>query len=106
MERNRTADSLVYAMKYCDGWPSGPACVDFGLVSQLHYEALYYPIRRGEVTADKLQETMLQGGAALTALVKSLPSNPHKHVVFHNPYPLPPEPEEFDYAELSQGNWD
>jgi hypothetical protein len=95
----RTADELVYAMRIMDAWPSTAAIVDFGLVSQEQYEALYYPIKQREVTADQLHEAAMQGGAALTALARSLPSNPHKNVVFVNPYPLPPEPEEEEYAD-------
>jgi hypothetical protein len=89
----RTADSLVHAVMM-DMWPATPSIVDYGLVSQAHYEALYYPIRRGEVTADQLHEAAMQGGKALTALAVSLPSNPHKDVVFSNPYPLAPEPDD------------
>jgi hypothetical protein len=65
-----------------DAWPSHPAViVDFGLDSQEHYEALYYPIRNREILPQALDEA-LGHGEKLTALAKEAPSNPHKDVQF------------------------
>jgi hypothetical protein len=55
--------------------------VDFELKSQEHYEALYYPIREGEITAKQL-DAALGKGDALTALARSARNNPHKAIVF------------------------
>jgi hypothetical protein len=85
MSTNTTAHSLVQAV-LMDAWPSTPACVDYGLATQAHYEALYYPIRRDEVTAEQLHTACLQGSDALTTLARSLPSNPHKTLAFTSPY--------------------
>jgi hypothetical protein len=39
-----------------DVWPSHPAViVDFGIDSQQHYEALYYPIRNREILPQHLK---------------------------------------------------
>lgn len=65
-----------------DEWPSHAAVIDFGLDSQKHYEALYYPIRNAEIMPRALDE-VLGHGERLTALVRSTPSNPHKDVEFH-----------------------
>lgn len=65
-----------------DSWPSHPAVVvDFGLDSQEHYEALYYPIRNREILPQALDEA-LGHGEKLTALAREAPSNPHKDVRF------------------------
>lgn len=65
-----------------DLWPEGIAAqVDFGLDSQEHYEALYGPIRNGEITIQQLDDAICDG-AKLTALVKDCPSNRHKDIVF------------------------
>lgn len=68
-----------------DCWPRPAAVVDFGLVSQAHYEALYYPTRAGEITAEAL-DAALGDGPALTALVNVAPSNPHRGIVFRTAY--------------------
>lgn len=65
-----------------DASPGAAAIVDFGLDSQEHYEALYYPIRQGEITPTALDEA-LGHGEKLTALVRAAPSNPHKEVQFY-----------------------
>lgn len=65
-----------------DLWPEGNATVvDFGIDSQAHYEALYGPIREGEITIEQLDAAICDG-AKLTALVKDCSSNPHKGIVF------------------------
>ena len=70
-----------------DVWPdSATVITDFGLDSQEHYEAFHHAIRNGELTAERLDEAMMGGGTALTALARSLESNPHKDIQFHTPY--------------------
>ena len=65
-----------------DVWPTHPAAiVDFGLDSQKHYEALYYPLRDGNIMPQALDDA-LGHGEKLTALVRSAASNPHKDVTF------------------------
>jgi len=74
-------DALV-----ADVWPDSPAViVDFGLESQEHYEALYYPVRAGEISLEALDQA-LGSGPKLTALVRSMKSNPHKEIVFRTDY--------------------
>jgi hypothetical protein len=64
-----------------DSWPNHGAVVDFGIDSQKHYEALYFPIREAEI--------MPKGdGPKLTALVRESESNPHKDVEFHTSWDL------------------
>ncbi|HEX4132893.1 MAG TPA: hypothetical protein VHZ24_22865 [Pirellulales bacterium] len=65
-----------------DSWPNHAAVVDFGIDSQKHYEALYYPIREGEIAPNVL-DAVLGDGPKLTALVRESVSNPHKDVSFH-----------------------
>jgi hypothetical protein len=60
---------------------SNAARCDFGINSQQHYEALYYPIRSGEIDAESL-DAVLGNGPAITKLVHSCESNPHKDIVF------------------------
>ena len=52
-----------------DAWPRAGAIVDFGLKSQEHYEALYYPVREGEITPEQL-DAALGKGEKLTALAQ------------------------------------
>jgi hypothetical protein len=74
-------DALVW-----NAWPDSPAAiVDFGLDSQEHYEALYYPVRAGEITLEALDQA-LGSGPKLTALARSAKSNPHKDIVFRTAY--------------------
>jgi hypothetical protein len=68
--------------------------VDFGLDTQEHYEALYYPWRRGEITTKQL-DTALGDGKKLTALAQAAPSNPHKGIVFDCGY-YGNDPDTFD----------
>ncbi len=82
----RPLTKRLYEAILTDVWPDGPAViVDFGLESQEHYEALYYPLRAGEITIEQLDEA-LGSGPKLTALVRSAKSNPHKGIVFSTPY--------------------
>jgi len=64
-----------------DEWPRMAAVVDFGIDDQQHYEALYYPIRNGEIKAEQL-EKVLGIGPEITKLVNSCPANPHKGIIF------------------------
>jgi hypothetical protein len=65
-----------------DAQPSPAAMVDYGIDSQRHYEALYYPVREGEITGPQL-EAAYGDGQKLTALARNAPSNPHKDITFH-----------------------
>ena len=65
-----------------DQWPNIPAVADFGIDSQKHYEALYFPIRAQEILPKALDDA-LGHGAKLTALTLGAASNPHKDVEFH-----------------------
>jgi hypothetical protein len=64
-----------------DAWPSHAAIVDFGIDSQKHYEALYYPIREAEIMPKDL-DAALGHGEKLTAMTRDAASNPHKDVQF------------------------
>jgi hypothetical protein len=65
-----------------DMWPTHPAAiVDFGLDSQKHYEALYYPLRDGGIMPQALDDA-LGDGEKLTVLTRSAESNPHQDIVF------------------------
>lgn len=73
--------SLVEAVAF-DLFPDSPAVLaDFWITDQAHYEALYYPIRAGEISEEDLDRA-LGDPEALTALVNRAPSNPHKGIVF------------------------
>jgi hypothetical protein len=63
------------------------ARVDFGIDSQKHYEALYYPIREAEIMPKAL-DAALGDGAKLTAMTREAASNPHKDVEFHTSWNL------------------
>jgi hypothetical protein len=65
-----------------DSWPRSAAVVDFGLDSQKHYEALYYPIRNEEIPPVVLDAAMGHG-EKLTELARNAPGNPHKNISFH-----------------------
>jgi len=81
---SRTADVLVEAIML-DCMPRPSACVDFGLDNgniQQRFEAYYYPVRAGEITADQLQQCLIaeNTGKALTELVRNAHHNPHKSI--------------------------
>src|SRR6266849_1609629 len=76
-----TTRSLVTSI-LMDAWPNHAAVVDFGIDSQKHYEALYFPIREAEIMPKAL-DAALGDGPKLTALVRETASNPHKDVEFH-----------------------
>jgi hypothetical protein len=75
-----TTENLIESVMM-DLWPRTAACCDFGIQSQRHYEALYYPIRAGIITPEQLDEA-LGDGKKLTALVNAHTSNPHVGIVF------------------------
>jgi hypothetical protein len=81
-----TTRSLVTSI-LLDAWPNDAAAVDFGIDSQKHYESLYFPIRKGEITPKALDEA-LDDGQKLTALTREVASNPHKDVEFHTSWDL------------------
>jgi len=82
----RPLTKRLYEAILADIWPDGAAAiVDFGLESQEHYEALYYPLRAGEVSPEQLDDA-LGSGPKLTALARSAKSNPHHKIVFRTPY--------------------
>jgi hypothetical protein len=70
-----------------DAWPNHAAVVDFGIDSQKHYEALYFPIREAEIMP-KVLDAALGDGPKLTALARESASNPHKDVEFHTSWDL------------------
>ena len=81
-----TTRNLVEAVMR-DAWPSDAAEIDFGIDSQKHYEALYFPIREGKILPKALDEA-LGHGEKLTGLVRDAASNPHKDVEFHTSWDL------------------
>lgn len=70
-----------------DAWPRTAAVVDFGLDTQEHYEALYYPIREREIMPADL-DGALGHGARLTELVRGARSNPHPDIEFHTSWDI------------------
>lgn len=68
-----------------DAWPRMAATVDFGLDTTEHYEALYYPIRSGELTLEKLDQ-ILGNGPEITKVINLCESNPHKGIIFKTAY--------------------
>jgi hypothetical protein len=76
-----TTRHLVNSILF-DAWPNDAAAIDFGIDNQKHYEALYFPIRKGEITPETL-DAAINDGQRLTALVREAASNPHKDVEFH-----------------------
>lgn len=72
--------NLIDAVMF-DTWPSHTAIVDFGIDSQQHYEALYYPLREAEIMPKAL-DAALGDGEKLTMLARQSASNPHKDIEF------------------------
>ena len=88
----QTTRNLVESIML-DVWPRSGAIIDFGLKSQEHYEALYYPVREGEITPEQL-DAALGKGEKLTALVRSARNNPHRDIAFRTDWDdLLPEPD-------------
>jgi len=78
----RPVAKSLYTALVLDMWPDSPATIaDFFLTDQRRYEALYFPIRAGEITVEQLDQ-VLGDAAAITRLVNESPSNPHKGVIF------------------------
>ena len=76
--------SLIQAI-FFDVHPSPAAATDFGITSQQHYEAIYYPARNDEITFAQL-DAAYGNGPKLTELVNACPSNPHKGIEFSTPW--------------------
>lgn len=83
--RPTTRDLVTSILR--DIWPGHAAIVDFGIDSDKHYEALYYPIREAEILPRAL-DAALGHGEKLTALTRQAASNPHKDVQFHTSWDL------------------
>jgi hypothetical protein len=64
-----------------DTWPPDASVDQFGIRSQEHYDALYHPLRHGEITREQL-EAARGCGDKLTALVNAAPHNPHRGIEF------------------------
>jgi hypothetical protein len=77
--RQTTRDLIDSVMM--DVWPRNGAVIDFGIDSQEHYEALYYPIREHQIMPKELDEA-LGHGEKLTALIKAASAHSHKDVQF------------------------
>lgn len=86
MAKNRKSPRPVAKRLYeavaFDLFPDSPAVIaDFFITDQEHYEALYYPIRAGEITLEDL-DRVLGVPKAITEIVNKSESNPHKGIVF------------------------
>jgi hypothetical protein len=81
-----TTRSLVTSI-LVDAWPNHGVVVDFGIATEKHYEALYYPIREAEIMPKEL-DAALGDGQKLTALAQAADSNPHKDVQFRTSWDL------------------
>ena len=87
-----TTRNLVEAV-LMDVWPRQAAILDFGLDTQEHLEALYYPLRHGDITPEQV-DAAIGDGKELTELVNAAPHNPHKGIEFHTSWDdFRPEPE-------------
>ena len=97
-----TTRNLVEAVML-DVWPRNGAIVDFGIRSQEHYEALYYPLRHGDFTPEQM-DAALGNGRKLTGLVNAAPHNPHKGIEFRTDWDdLRPElANQEDGSDISQ----
>ncbi len=87
LEQVRPVTRNLIGALMLDAWPNHAAIVDFGIDSQKHYEALYYPIREGEILPQSLDEA-LGHGEKLTALARGAASNPHKDVEFYTSWDI------------------
>lgn len=76
--------SLIQAI-FFDVYPTPAAATDFGIASQQHYEAIYYPARNDEISFAQL-DAAYGNGPKLTELVNACPSNPHKGIEFGTPW--------------------
>jgi hypothetical protein len=76
--------SLILAI-ILDMPPTPAAATDFGIKSQEHYEAIYYPFRHGEISAAQL-DAAYGNGPKLTTLVNAASRNPHTGITFQTPW--------------------
>ena len=76
--------SLIRAF-FFDIQPTPAAATDFGIRTQAHYEALYYPARNDEISFAAL-DAAYGNGPKLTELANAAPSNPHTGIVFETPW--------------------
>jgi hypothetical protein len=76
--------SLIEAMVFYVIPPNAATC-DFGIKSQQHYEAIYYPLWKNEISYAEL-DAAYGNGPKLTELLNSAASNPHKGIVFETPW--------------------
>lgn len=82
---------LIQAVVH-DTWPPDASVAAFGIRSQEHYEALYHPLRHGDIAREQL-EAARGNGEKLTRLVNAAPHNPHRGIEFViEPVPIPGEP--------------
>jgi hypothetical protein len=72
-----------------DAWPDATAVADFGIDSQEHYEALYYPVRRHQIMPETLDRA-LGNGETLTTMVRLALSNPHRDIEFQTSWDVIP----------------
>lgn len=110
----RSVTEKLYTSIMLDIFPNSPAVLcDFGLDGwggsniQMCYEALYYPIRNGEITIEEL-DAALGNGPALSELVNKCPHNPHKGIHFHTAYDTMDEEDEptpsCNYCRTGEGS--
>lgn len=72
----------LYEAVAFDLFPDSPAVLaDFFITDQEHYEALYHPIRAGEITVEDL-DRVLGDPKAITEIVNRSESNPYPGIVF------------------------
>jgi hypothetical protein len=102
--------SLILAVTL-DVLPNPAAINDFGIRSQEHYEALYYPLRYGDITPEQV-DAALGNGKKLSELVNGAQHNPHRGIEFRtawddlNPTPdsQPPERSAPSPGDLAAGD--
>ena len=85
LQRLRPATKNLIAAILLDTYPNVAALTDFGIRTQEHYEAIYYPVRECQITPEQL-EAVLGNGPKITALVRAAEANPHKEIEFTTPY--------------------
>jgi hypothetical protein len=85
-----------------DVWPNETTRADFGIATQAHYEAVYYPVRHGEISAIQLDDA-LGSGEKLTALVNSASRNPHQGIQFSTMWDYTPRGPETPGKEKDTG---
>jgi len=102
----RPVTKLLFDAIMQDVWPAEPVVADFGIDSQEHYEALYYPVKQGQITIEML-DCILGDGFAITKIVNTCSANPHKNILFKTGYDIMNEDinkEDFDEEELISQN--